>query len=204
MLKYGALAKGIEFMCFKPALNALSSAYPDLNTRAFKKRVKQEFKAMLQRTPDVGGSFLESNLYVAAFVFSFYKADEERVTPEIVDKMVDSVFDSPLLVKLHKLKKCTLFDEEVQNVKLEKSKDSQNSKYELDWKFEYVKGENEFFNTFTECGICKLGLRENCFQFVPCLCNMDERHYRLEGGELHRTKTIANGDDCCDFHVVKI
>lgn len=24
--------------------------------------------------------------------------------------------------------------------------------------------------------------------FVPCLCNMDERNYRNEGGELHRTK----------------
>lgn len=27
-----------------------------------------------------------------------------------------------------------------------------------------------------ECGICKLGKRENCFEFVPCLCNMDERN----------------------------
>uniref|UniRef100_UPI003FEEC23D hypothetical protein n=1 Tax=Roseburia sp. TaxID=2049040 RepID=UPI003FEEC23D len=24
--------------------------------------------------------------------------------------------------------------------------------------------------------------------FIPCLCNMDERNYRNEGGELHRTK----------------
>ncbi|MGO5230992.1 hypothetical protein ACTQ1U_08060 [Thermoguttaceae bacterium LCP21S3_D4] len=38
--------------------------------------------------------------------------------------------------------------------------------------------------------MCKLGKRENCFAFVPCLCNMDERNYRNEGGELHRTKTL--------------
>jgi hypothetical protein len=32
---------------------------------------------------------------------------------------------------------------------------------------------------------------------------MDERSYFYEGGELHRTKTLAQGDDCCDFHVTK-
>ena len=72
------------------------------------------------------------------------------------------------------------------------------------WKFRYEKGVDEFYNTYTECGICKLGIRENCFEFVPCLCNMDERNYRNEGGQLHRTKTLAQGDDCCDFHVTKI
>ena len=45
---------------------------------------------------------------------------------------------------------------------------------------------------------------QNLFEFVPCLCNMDERNYRNEGGQLHRTKTLAQGDDCCDFHVTKI
>lgn len=204
MLKYGLLAKGIELVCFKPALKALKQVYPDLDEKNFKKNVKREFKGMLLRTPDVGGSFLESNLYVAAFVFSFYKADKSKITPEIVNTMVDSVFESQLLVKLHKFKRCTLFDEKVQNEKMLKSKESQHSKYELDWKFEYIKGKDEFFNTFTECGICKLGLKENCFQFVPCLCNMDERHYRLEGGELRRTKTLADGKDCCDFHVTRI
>lgn len=33
---------------------------------------------------------------------------------------------------------------------------------------------------------------------------MDERNYRNEGGQLQRTKTIAQGDECCNFHVTKI
>lgn len=204
MLKYGLLAKGIEWMCFKPALEALHGVYPDMDMTAYKKKVKKEFKAMLLRTPDIGGSSLESNLYIAAFVFSLHKAEPERITPEIVDKMVTVVFDSPFMVKAHKNKKCTLFTEEVQEQHVLESRASQSSKYELDWKFDYQKGVDEFYNTYTECGICKLGKRENCFEFVPCLCNMDERNYRNEGGQLHRTKTLANGDDCCNFHVTKI
>lgn len=53
-------------------------------------------------------------------------------------------------------------------------------------------------------GICKLEKRKGCFEFVPCLCNMDERSYRNDGGLLHRKKMLARGDDCCDFHVTRI
>lgn len=204
MLKYGMLAKGIELMCFKPALAELKKNYPDMDMDEYKKKVKKEFKQMLERTPDIGGTSLEKNLYIAAFVFSLHKAEPERITPEVVDAMVTAVFDSPFIVNVHKNKKCTLFTDKVQDEKLQESKASQNSKYELDWKFDYKKGVDEFYNTYTECGICKLGKRENCFEFVPCLCNMDERNYRNEGGILHRTKTLGNGDDCCDFHVIKI
>ena len=70
-----------------------------------KKNVKEEYGAMLLRTPDIGGSFLESNLYIAAFVFSLYKANSNRITPEIVNKMVDAVFDSPLMIKAYQNKK---------------------------------------------------------------------------------------------------
>ena len=121
-----------------------------------------------------------------------------------MNEMINAVFESPFMVKAHKNKKCTLFTDKVQDKKVKESMASQTSKYELDWKFIYEKGIDEFYNTYTECGICKLGRRENCFEFVPCLCNMDERNYRNEGGQLHRTRTLAQGDECCDFHVTKI
>lgn len=204
MLKYGIYAKAVELLCFKPALNRLSMIYPKMDMKSYKKSVKNEYKAMLLRTPDIGGSSLEMNLYIAAFVFSLYKAAPDKITPNIVNKMVTAVFDCPFMVKAHKNKKCTLFTDKVQDKKLKESIASQTSKYELDWKFHYKKGTDEFYNTYTECGICKLGKREKCFEFVPCLCNMDERNYRNEGGQLHRTKTLAQGDECCDFHVTRI
>ncbi len=204
MLKYGIIAKAVELMCFKPALGRLSELHPEMDMKKFKKDVKREYKAMLLRTPDIGGSSLEMNLYIAAFVFSLHKAEPSKITPAVVDEMVTAVFDSPFIVNVHKNKKCTLFTDKVQDKKIQESIASQTSKYKLDWKFKYEKGTDEFYNTYTECGICKLGKRENCFEFVPCLCNMDERSYRLDGGQLHRTKTLAQGDECCNFHVTRI
>ena len=204
MLKYGIYAKAIEWMCLKPAFARLSVLFPEMNLRRYKKSVKREYKEMLLRTPDIGGSSLEINLYIAAFVFSLHKAEPDKITPDVVNEMVSAVFDSPFMVRAHKHKKCTLFTDAIQDKKVKESIASQTSSYELDWKFQYEKGVDEFYNTYTECGICKLGKRENCFDFVPCLCNMDERSYRNDGGQLHRTKTLAHGDDCCDFHVTKI
>ena len=204
MLKYGIYAKSVELLCFKPALARLAMLHPEMDMKSYRRSVKREYRAMLLRTPDIGGSSLEMNLYIAAFVFSLYKAAPDKISPEVVNEMVNAVFDSPFMVKAHKNKKCTLFTDKVQDKKVKESIASQTSKYELDWKFIYEKGRDEFYNTYTECGICKLGRRENCFEFVPCLCNMDERNYRNEGGQLHRTKTRAQGDECCDFHVTKI
>ena len=96
MLKYGIIAKAVELLCFKSALGRLAELRPEMNMRDYRKRVKREYRAMLLRTPDIGGSSLEMNLYIAAFVFSLHKAEPEKITPDIVNEMVTAVFDSPL------------------------------------------------------------------------------------------------------------
>ena len=57
MLKYGIYAKAVELLCFKSALLKLSGIYPEMDMKSYKKSVKREYKAMLLRTPDIGGSF---------------------------------------------------------------------------------------------------------------------------------------------------
>lgn len=81
MLKYGIFAKAVELLCFKSALARLSTILPEIDIKQYKKKVKQEYKAMLLRTPDIGGSSLEMNLYIAAFVFSLHKAEPGKITP---------------------------------------------------------------------------------------------------------------------------
>ena len=79
MLKYGIYAKAVELLCFQPALEKLSAVYPEMDIKSYKKNVKHEYKNMLLRTPDIGGSSLEMNLYIAAFVFSLHKAEPDKI-----------------------------------------------------------------------------------------------------------------------------
>lgn len=46
----------------------------------------------------------------------------------------------------------------------------------MDWEFNYQKGINEFYCTYTKCGLCTLAKREH---------------------------TLARVDACCDFRVVR-
>ena len=65
-----------------------------------------------------GGSSLEMNLYIAAFVFSLHKAEPQRISPNVVNEMVTAVFESPFMIKAHQNKKCTLFTDKVQDKKV--------------------------------------------------------------------------------------
>ena len=47
------------------------------------------------------------------------------------------------------------------------------------------------------------GQRELLANWLPCLCRMDYGTYDMVGAELIRTKTLAAGDDCCNFHVIR-
>ena len=78
MLKYGIYAKAVELLCFKSVLTRLAVLCPEMDMKKYKKKVKYEYKSMLLRTPDIGGSSLEINLYIAAFVFSLHKAEPDK------------------------------------------------------------------------------------------------------------------------------
>lgn len=118
VLKYGVYAKAVELLCFKPVLEKLQTIYPEMDLKAYKKRVKHEYREMLLRIPDIGGSSLEMNLYIAAFVFSLHRAEPQRISPNVVNEMVTAVFESPFMIKAHQNKKCTLFTDKVQDKKV--------------------------------------------------------------------------------------
>ena len=78
MLKYGMYAKAVELLCFKQALARLAQIYPDMDMKRYKRSVKREYKEMLLRTPDIGGSSLEMNLYIAKHLY-FHCTRQSRI-----------------------------------------------------------------------------------------------------------------------------
>ena len=56
--------------------------------------------------------------------------------------------------------------------------------------------------TYTKCAICEMAKRENCFHLVRYMCTTDYASQELMGNTLIRTKTLGNGDECCDFHII--
>ena len=75
----------------------------------------------------------------------------------------------------------------------------------MDWVFEFSFNPDvpEYYITYRQCGVCMIGKQENLSFLLPHMYVMDYPTIEFSGGKLLRTKTLGNGDDCCDFHVVK-
>lgn len=204
-MEFDAVARACGWM-FNWMLGGYYKRYlPERDWRTIKRTTSSEYRAMVTRTPGIGGGSLQSNLLMGCYFFSLPKADPQ-MTPELMDKMFDYGFSLPIMVKLHAgaKRKGELFTDEHQDKRVAEAAASRDSDYELDWRYTYVKGKDEFWCTYTECGLVKLARRESMEAYMPCLCRSDYANYRLQGAKLERTKTLGSGGDCCDFHVVRV
>ena len=203
-MNYGLNARVYAWAFTKMLKDYYRAHFPEMDMREICKDVKREYRAMVRRTPGLGGSSNEANLVGACYFFAMAKVIP-GMTPALMDDIIVTGIKSNLMVKLHqgKKKKGTLFSQKEQRKKMEEAQNSHNSSYEMDWEFTYEPGDDEFYLTYTRCGICRLAELEHMEDYLPCMCKMDFPKYELIGGKLIRTKTLAAGDDCCNFHVVR-
>ena len=76
----------------------------------------------------------------------------------------------------------------------------QSGAYSEDFVYEIVEGEGfDVGLDFTECAISKFFNKKNADEFLPYLCAMDIPMSEYGNLGLHRTKTLADGFEHCDF-----
>ena len=203
-MKYGMNARVYAWAFTKLLREYYAKNAPDQDLGEGFRGVKREYRQMVLRTPGLGGSSNEANLIGACYFFAMARVIP-GMTPERMDDIIQKCIRSDLMVKLHQGQKKmgTLFSRKEQEKKLAEAESSHHSPYEMDWEFTYQPGDNEFYLTYTKCGICALAKKEQMEDYLPCLCRMDFPKYELVGARLIRTKTLAAGDDCCNFHVIR-
>lgn len=204
-MKYGVVGAFIPLLMDGVVYSYTKEALPDLDLRALKKRHRAEYKALVARTPGVGSmrdNMLYSTYYIACYGLAYFEADE-RITQEIFEGMIKAVCESDLMAKAYKGK--SAFDAKKLAAYEKGAARSQKGEYPMDWKFTFQSNPDvpEYFITYSECAICKLAQQENLQFLVPCLCAMDYASTELMGAKLIRTKTLGNGDECCNFHIVQ-
>ena len=179
---------------------------PEIDIKEFRKLHKKEYKAMIARTPSIGSmkdNVFAPVMYLACFLFSYYKACPEKITEEIFDGMVETMCYSDRMKGMYKDGSC--FDPKKMENYARGAVRSQKREYPMDWVFDfsYDPSVPEYYITHHQCGVCMIGRQEKLEFLLPHMCVMDFPTIEFSGGKLLRTKTLGNGDDCCDFHVVK-
>ena len=167
-----------------------------------RRKVHTAYRAMVRRTPALPkGSSFAGNLLMGCYVLSFWNAYPGRISEELFHQLVVTLCTSRPMVNGHRNEDA--FDEKTLSRKEQEAPLSGNPDYEMDWQYSFQRSSSSYDLIYTKCGLCQLGRRENCFHLIRYLCEAYFITYDLMGASLKRTKTIAQGDHCCDFHVCR-
>ncbi len=205
-MKYGMIGAIVPLLFDKTVYGFTGKAVPELDMKAFRKAHRKEYKAMVSRTPGVGSmkdNMFAMVMYLACYGFSYYKAGEGKIDLEVFDGMINAICTSDIMKSMYKNKNC--FDQKELDKYVRGSERSKRRQFPMDWLFDfsYDLSVPEYFVTYHECGVCKIARQEDMMFLMPHMCVMDYPTIEYKGGKLIRTKTLGNGDDCCNFHVVK-
>lgn len=175
-----------------------------------KKKARAIFRQMAARTPDIG-SLMENPLRICLsggmVWLSICEAADGNLEEATFGEMVTTSMASPLVIASFKAKSKTAFTIEKQQNRADVAartnplcKDNP-----FHWNAEVILGRDadEYTLNYHQCGLCALGKQEGLFHLVPYMCVLDIMSIDWMGGVLHRTKTLATGGDCCDFHICR-
>ena len=185
----------------------LASEHPNWDIGLVKIKANKRYRQIIADSPDIGSlskNSLRTCLSSGALWLAFYESCEEKISDEEFGEMVKATINAPIIAKAFSAK--NPFTEKAQ-MKKEKSvkRDNNASDSEFNWKTEFIKGrdKDEYTTIYKQCGICALAKKENHPELVKYMCTLDTLSVDMFGGVLRRTKTLAEGKDCCDFYICK-
>lgn len=199
-MKYGMMGAVVPLLVKKPAFTYLDKMVPGISCRT----VKAEYKKSIRNQPEVGGTKnnLIMGLYLAAYFMAVYKAAPEKMTDEAFGEFIDSICASDTFVKMNKGRNFFTEKNIFTRDRLQHDPIFTDNPDNWQYSFSYNMNTPECTITYTRCAICEMARRENCFHLMPHLCKTDFAQQKLMGNTLIRTKTIGNGDEICDFHII--
>lgn len=170
------------------------------------------FERLMTEIPYVGDAHnpLPKTLIQSAVALSFYRSlraagEEIEQAGNLIVEAAEVGF-STVSEEEHRAQGEYQFTTEWYRIQRFAAKKSQEGLYPGDWVFRYIEGVPDEFDwgwDFTECGILKLYKARHAEELLPYLCVQDFIISKLEGTGLQRTKTLAKGDDCCNFRYRK-
>lgn len=199
-MKYGIWGVIMPLLLKKTVMGYLGDIVPEMKASD----IKFEFKGIIARQPEIGGrrNNLMMRLYWAAYWTAAYKVFPQRITNEIFERLVYAPCYSDIMRKMSGGK--NFFTEKNMKTRERLSKDPTFNAYPENWKysFSYNMSVPECTIIYTRCAICEMKKREGCSRLVRYMCITDFANQELMRNQLIRTKTLGNGDDCCDYHII--
>lgn len=171
----------------------------------FKKRSSELFDEILLKVPDIGKSIFSFNYKFAPAYIAWYKTflelglQQEETIQNIwfMNEKMATTVPKAFLQLMGK----TYFSSFRKKSKKHLIRQNENKLHPYDWQIEYRSIDvNSFEIDIKSCGIKKLAHDFDAEGLLPGICRMDYLFASLMKNGFTRTKTLGDGDDCCNCH----
>ena len=205
MLKY----KPIYWFMMTPFIKrALKTKYSKKDVKTIVGNAKTEYRKLLNKADDIGSKNLMAfNLYMCLLFFSFMQGSNGKISAEDLKDIMRITLSDPILLKLmgnkdfNDPKELNKFKEHIH--KNSDWAELHRKEYPETWKFNFDDSHQDgFYYYFTKCPIAKFFKDNNLEEITPIFCDLDHLTIKTRKAKLLRDKTLANGDDMCDFWIV--
>ena len=205
MLKY----KSIHWFFMTPFIKrALKTKYCNEDIKIIVRNAKAEYRELLNKADDIGSKNpMASNLYFCLLFFSFMKGSEGKINSEDLKEIMRITLSDSILLKLMG-KKDFNNPKDLKEFKEHIHKNSEwaelhRKDYPETWEFNFDDSHQDgFYYYFTKCPIAKFFKDNNFEELTPLFCELDHLTIKTRKAKLFRDKTLAKGDDICDFWIV--
>ena len=190
---------------------ALTARFGSDRATGLMRDIHREYEALVPEMPDIGG---KDNIFTEWLIFGVYYLAVYQVlkakgqTVEEVGKVIYDTFEAMadypkwLLRLVGSLK----YNEKYVTQLKEAAAKTQERRYPGDWVAAFIQGDGESFDyglDITECGICKFYHAQGADELAPYLCLSDYVVSEAFERGLVRYKTLAEGNEVCDFRFKK-
>ena len=187
---------------------ALKTKYSKEDVKMFVRNAKAEYRELLNKVDDIGAKNpMASNLYGCLLFFAFMQGSGGKITSEDLREIMRITLSDPLLLKLmgkkdfNDPKDLKQFQEHIH--KNSDWAELHRKEYPETWKFNFDDSHQDgFYYYFTKCPIAKFFKDNNLEEITPLFCELDYLMIKTRKAKLLRDKTLAKGDDICDFWIV--
>jgi hypothetical protein len=188
----------------KAAKNDITQCYGESFYKDFKARAKREYRAIRPQVPDIGDSIFKFNYAFTPAYIAWYRSFrvmglDRAGTVELIWSINE---DMIRLIPSWLLKR---YGTKIYLGGFRKRapghavKSAQNDLHEYDYKirFREIDG-NAFEIDIYACGMKKLCEKLHASDLLPGVCRLDYLVSHYMGCGFYRTKTLGDGDDCCN------
>lgn len=187
---------------------ALKTKYSKKDVKTIVGNAKTEYRKLLNKADDIGSKNpMASNLYMCLLFFSFMQGSNGKISTEDLKDIMRITLSDPILLKLmgnkdfNDSKELNKFKEHIH--KNSDWAELHRKEYPETWKFNFDDSHQDgFYYYFTKCPIAKFFKDNNLEEITPIFCELDHLTIKTRKAKLLRDKTLANGDDMCDFWIV--